>query len=292
MDLRLVTGTRAVRDFDFTDEPVGPLTAVAQRAVLWSVGTELGFDDADAPKVAAAVIERYRDLIDALAAAGVPWLQKYNRRMLCMNCMPAMVSVEGWPALRCGLQFCPWCHGREVERLAAAVGLDDAGLRASLYRDGTIFTGGQTRFLSASGAGDLPGVLATEAAACRVFSRGHQGLLTALHWAVDADPQPIPDGPPGWRIQTRVLGVRPVGRPLSLHPRGWSLVDGDRPGPDDLARAVCQAASYPLGYLLGPVPLLVQALAARDGLRLAEVSGAFRQRGGVGAGRGRTPGAG
>jgi hypothetical protein len=290
MDPRIRTDTRAVRDVTFTDDAVGPLTTVAQRACLWPAGTALGLDAIDAPTVAAAVLEGYRDMIDALAAAGVRSLQHHNRRMLCMNCMPAMVGVDSRTTLLCKLRFCPWCYGREVEKLAAAVGLDDAGRREALFRDGTVFAGGRTLFLPASAAKDLPGVLGAGAAACRAFGRAHRGLLTALHWAVDADPRPVPDGPPGWRVQTRVLGIRPMGTPLSLHPRGWSLVDGDRPGPDELARAVCQAAAYPLGFLVGPVGLLVQALAARDGLRLAEVSGAFRHRQGVGAGRGRIPG--
>jgi hypothetical protein len=72
-------------------------------------------------------------VIDALAAAGVPSLQQYNCRMLWANCRPSMVGVEGWPTLVCKHRFCPWCYGPEVERQAAAVGLDDAGRRDSLW---------------------------------------------------------------------------------------------------------------------------------------------------------------
>jgi hypothetical protein len=290
MDIRLRTDTRAVRDFSFTDEPAGPLVAAARRAVLWPIGTELGLDASDGRTVAATLLQTRRDVIDALAAAGVPSLQQHNRRMLALNCWPSMVGVEGWSTLVCKRRFCPWCHGREVERLAAAVGLDDAGRREGFFRDGTLSLATLTTYLPAeAGQEGLRDLLAYRAGGCAFFARAHAGRFVACYWAADADPHPVRGRARGWRVQGRVLGVRPSGTDLVIRPEGWALSDCDRPGAGDLAEAACQVSSYPLGNLFGDIRLLAQALAAREGLRLAGSYGAFRHRQGVGTGQGHPP---
>jgi hypothetical protein len=276
--------------FEYTFAPRKPSEHVARKAIITQLVPRFSLKPAKAgddywSTALGRILGLWRGRASDLCNLGASHFALRQMQRL-RNCHPWGVSVKHCdkPVVYCRhLDICPWCIGRKISELYVKV------CNVLEPNDALVSVLGANFFPDDMGYDEMRLELEAAADIMRSIGRGHSDRSRAVAWSVVMDPptkvrQKRADF---FCIRSRLLMVLPAAKrnfPLPFG-QGWRSSRINQPTEKDCQNIVRAVSTYPVGLLLGDPRHVLLFLAARDGLRLAEQSGAFRSHEGFYAAR-------
>ena len=221
-----------------------------------------------------ALVRRWRQRVDALAAAGEPRLTTPLARAWAMHCPPLAFATDTSGRRPCNLAGrCPLCHGVQVGLLYENV--TRALNRAA--RDGRQLRLYVRRWRRDVALDDLDASLADLAAAADTILKPRPPAGTVVRATV----VPHPKRDDHVVIRRRVLVAYDDGArvPDEFAADGYDAQRTNRPAAVRVARAVAATWPYPPELLTAPAERVVAVAAVLKGRRLNSTAGVFRSAG-------------
>jgi hypothetical protein len=271
--------------FDVNFVPLGGVARVERMSSLWPIVGRRSYSLEHAVIDLDNVLHLWRQRLSALFAKGRDVVKDELHLQLMSNCHPAGLGVsvadasQRFTPWRCNMEcFCPWCWAR---RSGEVYNLISERLPSRMKKSApthTLYLLSERIAVRAGGWGDkrLHEFLAYGAIKLSESlrrSRAGMGLrLSTL------EPQYGRNNIKRWVFRHRLLLIYGAGSkiPASVVKHRKGIVF-DALTRKDLQIAVARCFRYPTGLLTGPLAALPKVMAAREGLRLCEHSGALRK---------------
>jgi hypothetical protein len=216
------------------------------------------------------ILTQWRETAKALAVSN--WLAPESLPIY-RNCKPFLVNVHGKSkTLPCQYyQVCPWCFARSCARPATAF------LRA-FSKDEGLFSALEVERIPVANypPAELKKFLAHKKQIMVESHAANNQCRRGSVYTITAEPA-LREGVWHWKIRSYLLMiVNPAIRDLHTW-SNWSWTLMPFPSQEELYHCLSSVFRYPRMLLLSEKPELVaEALAAREGLRLREVTGRVR----------------
>jgi len=271
----------ADRKFTFISVPSYSKIRAARLAILYPlVGKKMTSED----QILAAgdlIVNQWRARLCALGEVGWSKLEQDARYWLARNCWPTMVGVandvdQGKKNHMCRLVICPWCCARRAMNLYDKIKSDlkDSSSSAQLQ-----VACGRVRLpqIDANEVPVTPGQLQLRGKdLIRRLLLANQNETAGGYWSVTVEPMYDDKHYGFWQLQMRVLVFVKPKKEFMLVPSNWKSWLAVKPSDNDVVRAVRDVCRFPVGMFRGNPVQTVEALEARDNVRLSGYTGRLR----------------